>query len=231
MGIDSHRRFLPHFYPANVPIFVTFRTKDSLSKTLVKEITNKYLAEMTELEKVEIPNRDEKLAELKKKYFYIIDKYCDSINCSDVDLTSPPNLNIIRESVLFNPSEIVNVLCFTIMRNHIHLLLVFPESNNSLNGKKIRLPDYIHNVKGYTGKMINKNEKRTGSLWMREYYDVLIRSRKQLCRTVSYILQNPVKAGMFRSYEQAVNNYWNDELIFSLSGYTVKDIMEIYGRR
>ncbi len=38
--------------------------------------------------------------------------------------------------------------------------------------------------------------RRTGRFWEHEYYDHLLRSEEEFYRTVTYILNNPKKAGL-----------------------------------
>lgn len=226
--MESHQRYLPHYYPTGVPIFVTFRTKDSLSPELNAEVSTRYQKEKREIEKYDPSIRIASLKELNKKYFYLLDSYCDSNNDEGINLANYASSTLIKQSILYYPDDVVRVFCFTIMRNHVHLLIMFPQGAPLFNGKVLNLPDYIHNVKGFTGKKINEVEKSKGNLWMREYYDVVIRSDEHMCRTIHYILMNPVKVGICKNFHETENNYWNEGLIKSYTGFEVRELIRYY---
>jgi len=44
--------------------------------------------------------------------------------------------------------------------------------------------------------------KRNGQFWQRESYDHMIREGRELERTIWYVLNNSVKAGLVPSWEQ-----------------------------
>ena len=54
----------------------------------------------------------------------------------------------------------------------------------------------IHSWKSFTAKRVNRILGRSGPLWGREYYDHLVRDRDQLSRTIRYVINNPLKAGL-----------------------------------
>jgi len=48
---------------------------------------------------------------------------------------------------------------------------------------------------------------RSGQFWERESYDIYIRNEKMLNNVISYILENPVKAGLVQNWEDYPGNY------------------------
>lgn len=54
----------------------------------------------------------------------------------------------------------------------------------------------MHSLKGYTARKANLALGRSGSFWQHESFDHVIRSPEEWERTVSYVLNNPVKAGL-----------------------------------
>ena len=57
-----------------------------------------------------------------------------------------------------------------------------------------KLEDVIQGWKGYAAHEINRLLNRKGTLWQRDYFDRLIRSRKHFDYCVNYIRGNPEKA-------------------------------------
>ena len=74
------------------------------------------------------------------------------------------------------------------MPNHVHVIVrLFCGSE---------LGRVVHSWKSYTAKAANRLLGRVGEFWAREYYDRCIRDEREFLRTVRYVLENPVKAGL-----------------------------------
>jgi REP element-mobilizing transposase RayT len=54
----------------------------------------------------------------------------------------------------------------------------------------------MHSIKSYTAHEANKILNRKGRFWSKEYFDRFIRNQEHFNKTVSYIENNPVKAGL-----------------------------------
>jgi hypothetical protein len=54
----------------------------------------------------------------------------------------------------------------------------------------------VQGWKSFTAKLINQHLGRTGTVWMREYFDRYIRDDHHLAAVIAYIHSNPVKAGL-----------------------------------
>ena len=63
----------------------------------------------------------------------------------------------------------------------------------------------IHTWKLFTARRINARMSRRGSLWMRDYFDRLVRDARHFANCVRYIRRNPAKAhlrpGEYLHYE------------------------------
>ena len=79
-----------------------------------------------------------------------------------------------------------------VMPNHVHLLIT----------PKIALSEIMRRLKGSSAREANKSLGRLGTFWQEESYDHLVRSDVEFGRIKSYILENPVKAGLVRSAEE-----------------------------
>ena len=79
---------------------------------------------------------------------------------------------------------------WVIMPNHVHLLFT-PRSDTSL---------LMRRLKGYSARQANQALGRTGQpFWQDESYDRLVWNGEEFRRIESYILTNPVKAGLASS--------------------------------
>jgi REP element-mobilizing transposase RayT len=78
--------------------------------------------------------------------------------------------------------------CWCIMPNHVHVI-VKPLGDNPLS--KI-----LHSWKSFTALEANRLIGRKGAFWEAEYFDHLIQDEDELEQQITYILENPLKAGM-----------------------------------
>ena len=67
-------------------------------------------------------------------------------------------------------------------------------------------------LKGRSARECNKVLARSGSFWEHESFDRVIRSGK-FDKTVRYVLNNPVKAGLVEDWENWRWNYCRSELV------------------
>jgi REP element-mobilizing transposase RayT len=58
------------------------------------------------------------------------------------------------------------------------------------------LKELLHSLKSYTAHEANKILARQGKFWIDDYFDRYIRNEKHFYKTVEYIENNPVKAGL-----------------------------------
>jgi putative DNA methylase len=80
------------------------------------------------------------------------------------------------------------LIAWVVMPNHVHVLI------ETIPGHA--LSDIIHSSKSFTAKAANRILKRTGVFWEQEYFDRVIRDENHFWNAVSYIQENPVKAGL-----------------------------------
>ena len=71
----------------------------------------------------------------------------------------------------------------------------------------------MQGIKGGTAREANILLGRTGQLWERESYDHLIRDQSEFFRTIKYTINNPVKAGLVRSWQDWPGNYLRENLL------------------
>src|SRR5437773_2546328 len=96
-------------------------------------------------------------------------------------------------SLLFRNNEHYTLWSACLMSNHVHVLLSTLKRSPLLNV-------ILQNHKKFTAVHCTKELKRIGSFWAEESFDILIRNEKHFYRTVYYIIQNPVKAGLVKRW-------------------------------
>ena len=96
---------------------------------------------------------------------------------------------IVEQAILKIPSAYptLSVDCYTIMPNHVHLLLMVhcDESGRSLIAPTISR--VIRHLKGYVSKQIGT------SIWQKSFHDHVIRNRQDYEEHVKYIYENPMR--------------------------------------
>ena len=95
---------------------------------------------------------------------------------------------MVRENLFHFDNVRYKLISWVIMPNHTHYLIK-PINNHSLS-------TIIKNHKSYTSHTANKILGRTGKFWYEDYFDRYIRDYKHFHKTVRYIENNPVKAGL-----------------------------------
>ena len=101
----------------------------------------------------------------------------------------------------------IAVYAFCFMPDHLHILAEVPE--------EIGLVDFIREFKGMSTKVAWGCGHR-GTIWQRSFYDHCLRKDEGVREVASYILNNPVRAGLvekWRDYPYSGSWVWNlDEL-------------------
>jgi REP element-mobilizing transposase RayT len=94
------------------------------------------------------------------------------------------------------------------MPNHVHVVCQVPPSNpreettslQNVEHEHVTLTEILQSVKKYTALKSNRLLARSGQFWHRESYDHVIRDSDELERTIWYIVNNPVKAGLVEDW-------------------------------
>jgi putative DNA methylase len=73
------------------------------------------------------------------------------------------------------------------MPNHVHTLFT---------PRDVDMSQIVHSWKSFTAHECNKALGRTGQFWAREPFDRYIRSERHFRNALTYIENNPVKAGL-----------------------------------
>ena len=103
-------------------------------------------------------------------------------------LRDPANAAIMGEALRYFDGERVAQLAWIVMPNHVHALFVLHADWT--------LEQMIHSWKLFTARQINARLGRKGSLWMRDYFDRLVRDDGHFANCVRYIRRNPAKANL-----------------------------------
>ena len=106
---------------------------------------------------------------------------------------------MVADSLHFRDDKIYTLDAFSIMSNHAHIVIT-PLAKSE--GIFHALPAIMHSLKRYTAYQANLLLGREGEFWQGESYDHVVRDEAEYRRIVTYVLNNPVKAGLVETWEQ-----------------------------
>jgi putative transposase len=165
--MDLQRRRLPHVYPQNKLLFITWRLHGSLPGHCYPP-KNKLNAGQA---------------------FVWIDRYLDTARSGPRFLGQEKIAGVVQASVHYGAQQLkyYDLHAYVIMPNHVHLLLLPLVAPSRL----------LQTLKGYTAREANRLLGRTGQpFWQAESYDHWVRDTPEAERIRAYIENNPAKAGL-----------------------------------
>ena len=187
------QRNLPHWEVEGGRYFVTVRCADSLPADVVAR-----LAEFGRALK-EIEPRSESFAEMQRCLFAALDRSLDA-GFGECPLRDPAAATKVADELEgLTEAWGVAVPHYSILPNHWHALIVPPPDGSS------PLSAIIKRVKGRSACELRRAIGGSGPVWQREWFDRWIRDEAEWGKCVAYIRNNPVRAGLARTW---VEHLW-----------------------
>jgi len=205
------RRNLLHWYMPSATHFVTFRLAGSLPRAVLDELRDHKacLLKRRRPGQTEVEHRELVHKKLFAMYDDCLMKHQDVHWLNDHRVAA-----LVRRSLYFLNNQKYGLLAYSIMSNHVHLLIRPFDFDPSSQADWERLEPgetadvlsplakIMHSLKSYTAHEANKLLRRKGSFWQHESYDHWVRDDAELERIVAYINANAVKAGLAKyAYE------------------------------
>ena len=127
------------------------------------------------------------------KAFVHMDRLLDELRAGPAYMRMPAVAQVVADSIGKGAARDYLLHAWVVMPNHVHLLIT----------PQVNVPALLHKLKGTTARESNLLLGSTGRpFWQDESYDRTVRSADEFRRIESYILQNPVRAGLARSAEE-----------------------------
>lgn len=197
------RRNLPHIQSAGATYFVTSCLFGALPLRVISELKEEYQRKLDEIKIIQPKNADRMISVLSNYYFKKYDAYLDEALNGPTYFDQPQIAALLKEQFHRFDGEFYDLVAFTIMPNHFHLLI---DTSIQLEDETLevsQVPDAYVNlskimfrIKGASARYCNMALKRKGTFWMEEYFDRIIRNENDQLYYINYIIQNPVKAGL-----------------------------------
>ena len=237
MGNLDYKQFSerrrPHIQPLDGILFLTFRLAGSIPKSVVREYKARKEWLESQLRRVKAMAEVERTPELEK-WLARIDRHnrewflkCEEIlhraNSGPTWMQDERVADRVAENLHRLDGEAYRLDAFSVMSNHVHTVFKpFSETNLRepfdddqllvLIDDHPALAKIMHSLKGRGARECNLLLERTGPFWEHESFDHVIRSGK-FDKTIRYVLNNPVKVGLVRNWEDWRWNYCRKELV------------------
>jgi valyl-tRNA synthetase len=178
---------LPHWTRHGAIYAIAFRLADSLPPQVLhtwKQEREGILLRAKEQDRPLTPHEER---ELDRLYATRIEAFLDS-GQGACHLAKPEIAAMVQEALRHFDGQQYDLIAWCIMPNHVHVIVRPFEGHD--------LPGILHSWKSFTAKQADKLLGTTGAFWQDEYYDHLIRDEEDFNRNLTYVLQNPEKAGL-----------------------------------
>jgi REP element-mobilizing transposase RayT len=197
-----YRRYLPHLQPLGGTFFITFRLAGSLPKSVLErwDQEKRQAARSVVSRKVE--------EEMHRRHFREMESLLHKAEHGPLWLGQERIADIVAEGLRYRDGKVYRLDAYCIMPNHVHIVFApMPESEQ----EDYSLAKILQSLKGRTARKSNQSLDREGAFWEHESYDHCVRDEEEWGRTVAYVLNNPVKAGLVRDWKEWKWNYFRCE--------------------
>jgi REP element-mobilizing transposase RayT len=181
------RKRLPHWETEGGEYFVTFRLADSLPSKVLNSLEFERHDIIATAEQQGRSVTAAELARLRKLYSERIERYLDS-GAGACWLSRPAIAGMVADALHHFDGERYQLIAWCVMPNHVHVVF------RPLGGYS--MAKIVHSWKSFTAHVANEMRRGRGEFWEREYYDHLVRDKKDLHRAVRYVVNNPGNAGL-----------------------------------
>ena len=226
-----YRRNLPHIQPPGATLFVTFHLAGSLPRRILQQwkaeksrlLNLKNNAHRATDEHITLEQK-QKYNQWKRQWFRKIEKTLDTAQSGPVWLKDDQIAKAVAESIHYLDGKVYHLDAYCIMANHVHVVFAplaiqssVPQTfslrtnDNDPQTKSLcynTLSSIMQSLKGYTARKANQRLGRRGAFWHHESYDHAVRNASEWQRIITYVLNNPVKAGLVDNWEKWQWNYY-----------------------
>ena len=230
-----YRRNLPHIQTPGATFFVTFQLAGAIPQQILAQWrTEKLRFDQEKPRLLRLQNdsgsastqqrhfeEKNKHMEWNRQWFRKFEKTLDSAGSGPVWLKDSRIAKAVAESLHYRDGKMYCLDAYCIMSNHVHVVftpLAMPSSrtdavNSAENIAQTKdlcynsLSSIMQSLKGYTARKANSLLGRSGAFWQRESYDHIVRDSDEWQRIITYVLNNPVKAGLVDTWEKWKWNY------------------------
>ncbi len=225
-----YRRNLPHIQTPGATFFVTFQLAGTIPQHVLAQWKTEKLQFDREKSRLLRMQKDSGAAstqqrhfeekykhlEWNRQWFRKFEKTLDSAGNGPVWLKDSRIAKAVAESLHYRDGKMYCLDAYCIMSNHVHVVFTpltrqssrtdaVNPAENTAQTKDLcynSLSSIMQSLKGYTARKANSLLGRSGAFWQPESYDHIVRDANEWQRIVTYVLNNPVKAGLVDRWEK-----------------------------
>ena len=108
--------------------------------------------------------------------------------------------SIVLECCLYDNGTKFDLKVAVVMPDHVHI--IFTPLVNYEKMEVFSLAKIMDAIKGASAHKINAALRRKGRVWQAESFDHVLRSSESLDAKIQYLLENPVRDGLVREWNQ-----------------------------
>lgn len=234
---NYYKRNLPHWQPCGSEYFITFRLAGSLPAKVVAQIKNERELYIKEARNEKgssgsLPEQQgtgnkaiagsDRLSDLRAVLWErIFNKYEDLLDRAEQGpnwLSKQSIAKIVKEAIHYRDQKEYDLFAYCLMPNHVHMVFKLLKPDNELNNStQTPVTDILKSLKWYSALKANQYLGRKGAFWQAESYDRVIRDTEELEQTITYTLNNPVKAGLVEKWQNWPHSYCKPEIFDDFS--------------
>lgn len=198
----EHTGKLPHFHHLGATFFITTHLHDSIPFDVLKKLKAERNEKIKQVKAQHLIDLQKEIYLIRRAYFYRYDELLDACQNSPSFLNQPEIATIVETKIRKYDGQYYNLIAFTLMPNHIHLILDFsiqlPTTKIWNVDEYVNLSKVMNLIKGGSAYEANKLLKRKEPFWQNGYYDRYIRNHYHYVGAVNYTINNVVKAGLYK---------------------------------
>lgn len=208
---EYYWRNLPHKLPLGNKFFITTRLVDSVPQSVIQqfELEQKLAVKFIEENYLSPDERRIQIGKQWKRNFANFDKYLDNNAEGNHWLKQDGIAKIVSDTLHYWDKKRYDLVAFTIMSNHIHLVIDTWDTENYVE----TVTTIMQSIKRYTARQSNILLNREGQFWQRESYDHLIRNEREFKNIINYTAQNSVKAGLVTDWRDYPYTFINENYL------------------
>jgi putative transposase len=195
-----YERQLPHYQPPGATLFITFRLADSIPPAVLDQLLAEREQANARLARIsDVRERARQSYKEQRRLFGKWDTALDTAQSGPFWLRDFQIATLVADSLNHRDGRVYDLDAFCIMPNHVHVVYTpLPKADGSYHA----MSAIMHSLKRYTSRQSNLLLGREGSFWQHENYDHVIRDEAEWQRIITYIVNNPVKAGFVQYWEE-----------------------------
>ena len=211
LGYKSiYRRNLPHIQPLNTSLFLTFRLAGSLPKEVLARMAEERRLLQRSFDSSDLKS-ESRYKLLTRRHFAMLESWLDKPKSGPTWLADERVATVVSEALQFRDGKTYRLHAYSIMPNHVHVVFAPLAKDNEPQS----LSSIMHSLKRNTASRANRILRRSGRFWEHESFDHYIRNQTEFNRIIKYVLENPVKARLVKSWREWPWNYVTEELVMA----------------